>query len=89
MGLGKAEAREAHDLAPHPLGRLGRSAALDRTGQELLLVGAQGGLRALAAHRPAQPLGLPGAKAGKGHRHLEHLVLEDDRAQRVAQHRLE
>ena len=89
VGLGKAEAGEAHDLAPDPLGRLGRGAALDRAGQELLLVGAQGGLRALAAHRPPQPLGLAGAKAGEGHRHLEHLVLEDDRAQRVAQHRLQ
>jgi hypothetical protein len=40
-------------------------------------------------HHPPQPLGLAGAKAGKRHRHLDHLVLEDDGAERVFEHRLQ
>ena len=51
--------------------------------------GAHRRLRARAAHRPPQPLGLAGGEAGERHRHLDHLVLEDDRAERVLQHRLE
>src|SRR5258708_39716365 len=50
---------------------------------------ADGGVRALATHRPPQSLRLPGCKAGKGDRDLEHLILEDDRPQRLAQRRLE
>ena len=46
-------------------------------------------LRALAAHRPAQTLGLPGAEAGQGHGHLDHLILEGDRPERVGEDRLE
>ena len=42
-------------------------------------------LAALAAHRPPQPLGLPHAEAGERHRDLEHLVLEDDDAERLPQ----
>ena len=46
-------------------------------------------MRALAAHRPAQAVGLAGAEAGEGFGHLHHLVLEDDRAERLRQHRLQ
>ena len=87
--LGEAEAGEAHDLLPDRLGDVARGAALLGAGEELLLVGADGRLGAAPAHRAAQPLGLPRGEAGERHRHLEHLVLEDDRAERVAQHRLE
>ncbi len=38
---------------------------------------------ALAAHRTAQPFGLPDAEPGRGHRDVEHLVLEDDDAERL------
>ena len=44
-------------------------------------------LRALAAHRPAQAVGLARGKAGEGLGHFHHLILEDDRAQRVLQDR--
>ena len=37
----------------------------------------------------AAPRPRPAREAGERHRHLDHLVLEDDRAERVAQHRLE
>ena len=52
------------------------------------VVGLDRRLRALAAHRPPQPLGLARREAGERDRDLEHLVLEDDRAERLAQHRL-
>ncbi len=87
--LGEAEAGEALDLQPDPLGDGGRDAPLRRAGDEALVVGAQRRLGALAAHRPPQPLGLGGGEAGQRHRHLDHLLLEDDRAERVAQHRLQ
>ena len=44
---------------------------------------------ALAAHRPAQALGLAGGEPGQRDRHLEHLILEHDHPQGVVQHRLE
>ena len=87
--LREAEPGEADDLVPHGRGGLARGPALSRPGQELLLVGADRRLGAAPAHRAPQPLRLARAEAGEGHRHLEHLVLEDDRAERVAQHRLE
>ena len=40
---------------------------------------------ALAAHRAAQPLRLADGEPGERHRDLEHLVLEDDDAERLAQ----
>src|SRR5205085_6144728 len=46
-------------------------------------------LRALAAHRSPQALRLPDREPGERDCHLEHLVLEDDRAERLAQHGLE
>ena len=46
-------------------------------------------LRALPAHRPTQPLRLAGAEAGQRHRHLDHLLLKDDRPERVSEDRLE
>ena len=42
-------------------------------------------LAPLAAHRPAQRLGLADGEAGERHRHFQHLVLEDDDAERLAQ----
>ena len=42
-------------------------------------------MAALAAHRAAQPFRLSDGEAGKRHRHLEHLVLEDDDAERRAE----
>ena len=44
---------------------------------------------ALAAHRPAQPVGLPGRVAGEYFGHLHHLVLEDDRPERLGENLLE
>ncbi len=87
--LREAEAGEALDLEPDPLGDLGRDPALPGPGDEALVVGADRLLGALAAHRPPQPLGLRGGEARQLHRHLDHLLLEDDRAERLRQDRLQ
>ena len=89
MRLGEAEAREADDLVVDALGDLALDTAADRALDEPLLIAAHRGLGSLAAHRPAQPLGLADREARERDRHLEHLVLEDDRAERVAQRRLQ
>ena len=60
-----------------------------RSRNEPLVVRLDRGLRALAAHRPPQALRLPHGEPGERDRHFQHLVLEDDRAERLAQHRLE
>ena len=46
-------------------------------------------LGALTAHRPPQALGLRGGEARECHRHLDHLLLVDDRAERLGEHRLQ
>src|SRR3712207_7937282 len=58
---------------------LDRCSVPHRPVDELGLVRAHRGLRAVAAHRPPEPLGLSRAEARERHRHLDHLVLEDDR----------
>ena len=45
--------------------------------------------RALAAHRPAQPVRLARGEPGEGFGHFHHLVLKDDRAERLLQDPLE
>src|ERR1700730_1935527 len=58
-----------------------RQRALD----EALAVALEHLLRALAAHRSAQPVRLAWGEAGERFRHFHHLILEDDRAERVFQ----
>src|SRR6202040_2327540 len=87
--LREAEAREALNLLPDPLGGSGRDAAALSASEEALAVRDDRLLGALAAHRPAQALGLRGGEASQRHRNLDHLLLEDDRAEGVAQDRLE
>ncbi len=89
MRLRKAEAGEAAHLLEDPLGELPLDPPLDRAGDEALAVGVQRRLRAAAAHRPPQPLGLARGEPGHRHRHLDHLVLEDDRPERVGEDRLQ
>ena len=45
--------------------------------------------RTFAAHCAAQPCRLGGAETGEGHRHFDHLILKDDRAERLTQDRLQ
>ena len=57
----------------------------ERTGDEAAAVRLERVVRALAAHRTAQSFRLPHAEARERDRDLEHLVLEDDDAERRAQ----
>ena len=89
VGLRKPEPGEAANLLEDALRHLRRRPAPPRPGDELIAIGEDRLLGALAAHRPAQPLRLAGAEPGKRHRHLDHLLLKDDRPQRVAKDRLQ
>ena len=89
VGLREAEAGEALDLVPDPFGDLLGDAVGGGAGEEAAVMLVDRLLGALAAHRPPQPLRLGGGKAGERHRHLDHLLLEDDRPQRLLQHRLQ
>ena len=90
MGLRKPESREPLDHREHPRGgRLVRTMLTLGPLDETLVVSPDRRLRTLAAHRPPQPLGLPGREPSEGDRDLEHLVLKDDRPERLLQHRLQ
>src|SRR5205807_10239781 len=56
---------------------------------EALAVALEHLVGALSAHRAAQPVRLAGGVAREGFRDLHHLILEDDRAERLPQDRLE
>jgi hypothetical protein len=83
--LREAEAREADELVVDHVRRLGVDALAQRTGDEAAAVRLERVVRALAAHRTPQSFRLPHAEARKRDRDLEHLVLEDDDAERRAQ----
>ena len=89
--LGEAEAREARDHRPHALGQRFVDVGMPRhrSRHEAVAVGLDRRLRALARHRPPQSLGLARREAGERPRSLDHLVLEDDRAECLAQHGLQ
>ena len=83
--LGEAEAGEGRELVVDLVGRLAVDAvprgALDEPLPERL----DRLLAPLPAHRAPQSLRLADREAGERHRHVEHLVLEDDDAVRVAE----
>src|SRR5438132_14160914 len=85
MRLRKAEAGEADELVVDEVGGLRLDSLSLRTFDEALAVGLERVVRALAAHRAAQAFRLPHAEAGERDRDLEHLVLEDDDAERRLQ----
>src|SRR5439155_25497270 len=87
--LREAEAGEGDELVVelvrlrllHPL--------LERSRDEALPPRLERRVRALAAHCPPQSLRLADAEAGEMDGDVEHLVLEDDDAERLAQRLLE
>src|SRR3954451_19577410 len=89
MRLREPEAREADELVVDRM----RNAVVDAVGEAALDEARPERLdrllAALAAHRTAQPFRLPHAEPRSSHRHVEHLVLEDDDAERLAQRLLE
>ena len=89
VGLGESEVGEPDELGEHRAGDLIGYAPLACPLQEPLPHAQHGVATALAAHRPAQVLGLAGAEARERHRHLQHLLLEHHHAQGLLQHRLQ
>ena len=83
--LREPEAGEADELVEDRVRDLGVDALRRRAGDEPLAVRLERVEAPLPAHRPAQALRLPDREAGERDRDLEHLVLEDDDAERRAQ----
>src|SRR4051812_15649700 len=81
--LREAETREAGELVVHQVRRLRVDPVPRRAFDEAVAIGLDRLMAALAAHRPPEALGLADREARQRHRHLEHLVLEDDDAERV------
>src|SRR5205809_4985393 len=85
MGFGESEAGEPHELVvDHVRRRLAdpvAEAPLDEPRPESL----DRLLTALPAHRAPEPFCLADREPRGRHRDVEHLVLEDDDAERVAQ----
>ena len=89
MRLREAEAGERGELVVDAVRRLRVDAVPRRALDEPLAERLQRLQRALAAHRAAQPLRLADREAGERHRHLQHLVLEDDDAERLLERLLQ
>ena len=91
MRLRKAVAGEAEQLRRRPAAAIAGSTprAFGRAVAEIAPRCAPSPLGALAGHRPPERVGLAGGEAGQRHRHLEHLLLVEDDAERFRQHRLE
>ena len=83
--LREAEAREADELVVDLVRELRVDALGDRAFDEPFAERLDRLLAPLAAHRAPQPLGLPHAEPRERDRDLEHLVLEDDDAERLAE----
>ena len=87
--LRKPEAGEGDELVVDGVRELLLDAFLERAGHEARAVRLERGVGALAAHRAAQALRLADREARKMDRDVEHLVLEDDHAECLAQRLLE
>src|SRR4029450_5249973 len=87
--LREAEAGEADELVEDAVGNVRVDAVRGRARDEALAERLERVVAPFAAHRAPQPFGLADGEACEGHRHLEHLVLEDDDseggAERLAQ----
>ena len=89
MALAEAVGGEALELAEDLLGDGKLDAIGLRAGQEAVAQDSHRLGRAAAAHRPAQQIGLARREARQRHGDADHLLLEDDHAQRFAQDRLQ
>ena len=87
--LREAEAGEAAHLVVDLVRELLVEALVHRALDEAAAERLDRGFASLARERAPQSLRLADREAGDGHRDLEHLVLEDDRAERLAQRLLE
>ena len=85
----KAVARKAGKLGKDRLGCGRVDLLLRRAAHEAGAHGRHLLLRAGARERAAQAVGLARRKAGRSHRHADRLLLKEQHAQRLAQHRLQ
>ncbi len=85
MRLREAKAGEGRELVVDPVGRLLVDAFRHGTSDEPVAERLDRLLAPLSAHRPAQTLRVADREPRERHRHLEHLILEDDDAVRLAQ----
>ena len=85
MRLREAEAGEADELVVDEIRDLLDDPVTNGTLDEPHPVGLERGAAALAAHRPAQTLRFSHREARERDRHVEHLILEDDDAERRAE----
>ena len=83
--LREAEAGERRQLVVDEVRGLRTDPVPRGAFDEALAEGLDRLLAPLPAHRPPQPFRLADREARERHRHLEHLVLEDDDAVRVAE----
>ena len=83
--LREAEAREASHLVVDLVRELLVETLPQRSFDEAAAKRLDRRLAALAGQRAPQPFGLADREAGDRHGDLEHLVLEDDRPERLAQ----
>src|SRR5207248_8538310 len=83
--LREAEARERDELVVYRVRELLVDLLRERALDEASAVCLERGVRPLAAHRASQSLRLTDGEAGQVDRDVEHLVLEDDDAERLAQ----
>ena len=89
MRLREPETREGHELVVDRVRERLLHAPPQRALDEPPPIRLQRGLAPLPAHRPPQPFRLPHAEPCQRHRHLQHLVLEDDDAERFPERLLQ
>ena len=87
--LREAEAGEADELVVDRVRDRLVDAVPERARDEALAVRLERREAPLAAHRATQPLRLADGEAGEIDRDVEHLILEDDDAERLAQRLLQ
>ncbi len=85
VALREAVVGEGLDLAVDVLGDLGRDSALGHPAQQPLAQPGDPLVRALGAHRLAQPVGLGGAEPGAVDGELHHLLLEQRHPEGLAE----
>jgi hypothetical protein len=91
MGLGEAIVAEAEDLPVQALGELGPIASFTHAGLESSFIRLETAASLPGRHRATQVVRLARGKAGRDHRQLDHLLLEDRYPERTLQdaaHRL-
>ena len=89
MGLAETKTGKPGQLPEDLLRCLFLHTLGDGPGDEKRAQSSHGLFRPAAAHSPAQAVGVGWTETGNGHRHPDHLLLEDDHPHRLGQHRFQ